>query len=120
MVRAESQISDYEPIFAPLRAARLAASGKQLGDPQKAAAAILQLIAMDNPAVHLLLGSDEQLVGEDRARTDAEFKAFDALSRSTDLPTAHRSRRDGDTAERRRAGRPGHEESLIGRPAGRP
>jgi short-subunit dehydrogenase len=87
MVRAESQISDYEPTFAPLRAARNAASGKQLGDPEKAGAAILKLIAMDKPPVHLLLGSDAiRLVTEDRARTDAEIRAFDALSRSTDFP----------------------------------
>jgi NAD(P)-dependent dehydrogenase (short-subunit alcohol dehydrogenase family) len=86
MVRAESQISDYEPTFAPLRAARNAASGNQLGDPEKAGAAILKLIAMDKPPVHLLLGSDAiRLVTEDRARTDAEIRAFDALSRSTDF-----------------------------------
>jgi NAD(P)-dependent dehydrogenase (short-subunit alcohol dehydrogenase family) len=87
MVRAESHISDYEPTFAPLRAARIAASGNQLGDPERAGAAILQLIAMDKPPVHLLLGSDAiRLVTEDRARTDADIKAFDALSRSTDFP----------------------------------
>jgi NAD(P)-dependent dehydrogenase (short-subunit alcohol dehydrogenase family) len=87
MIRASSEISDYEPIFAPLRAARLAASGNQLGDPKQAARAMLELIAMDHPPAHLLLGSDAiRLVTEDRARTDAEIEAFAALARSTDFP----------------------------------
>jgi NAD(P)-dependent dehydrogenase (short-subunit alcohol dehydrogenase family) len=86
MVRAETTIADYEPIFAPIRAARLEANGNQLGDPTKAADAILTLIAMDDPPVHLLLGSDAvRLITEDRARMDAEIKAFEQLSRSTDF-----------------------------------
>jgi NAD(P)-dependent dehydrogenase (short-subunit alcohol dehydrogenase family) len=87
MVRSASEIPDYEPIFAPLRAARLAASGKQLGDPARAAEVMLALVGMDNPPVHLLLGSDAlRLVGADRARVDDEIAAYAELSASTDLP----------------------------------
>jgi NAD(P)-dependent dehydrogenase (short-subunit alcohol dehydrogenase family) len=87
MVRAVSAIPDYEPIFGPLRANREAASGNQLGDPAKAARAILEIVATDEPPTHLLLGSDAlRLVRADRAAVDAEFDAWEELSRSTDFP----------------------------------
>ena len=86
MVRAESQIPDYEPIFGPQRAARLAANGNQLGDPAKAARVLLELIEMDNPPAHLILGSDAlRLVKTDRAAADAEFDRWAQLSASTDF-----------------------------------
>jgi NAD(P)-dependent dehydrogenase (short-subunit alcohol dehydrogenase family) len=84
MVRSVSEIADYESIFAPLRAARQAAHGQQLGHPGRAAAA---LIAMDEPPVHLLLGSDAiRLVEDDRAQVDRELARWTDLSASTDLP----------------------------------
>jgi NAD(P)-dependent dehydrogenase (short-subunit alcohol dehydrogenase family) len=86
MVRTDSGIPVYEPVFAPLRAARQAASGRQLGDPDRAAQVMLELMAMDNPPVHLLLGSDAmRLVGEDRARVDDELSTWAQLSASTDF-----------------------------------
>jgi NAD(P)-dependent dehydrogenase (short-subunit alcohol dehydrogenase family) len=86
MIRAASEIADYEPIFAPLRVAREEASGNQLGDPAKAAAAILTVVEAEDPPVHLVLGSDAlRLVAEDRARFDAEVSAWEDLSRGTDF-----------------------------------
>jgi NAD(P)-dependent dehydrogenase (short-subunit alcohol dehydrogenase family) len=86
MVRAVSEIADYEPIFAPLRAAREEADGSQLGDPAKAAAAILTIVGAEDPPVHLVLGSDAlRLVAGDRARFDAEVEAWEDLSRGTDF-----------------------------------
>jgi NAD(P)-dependent dehydrogenase (short-subunit alcohol dehydrogenase family) len=86
MVRAASQIDDYEPIFAPLRAARQAASGNQPGDPAKAAQVMLELVDMDDPPVHLLLGSDAvRFVSADRAAVDAQLTAWTQLSQSTDF-----------------------------------
>jgi NAD(P)-dependent dehydrogenase (short-subunit alcohol dehydrogenase family) len=86
MVRAASEIAAYEPVFAPLRAAREEASGNQLGDPAKAAAAILAIVEAETPPVHLVLGSDAlRLVAEDRARFDAEVEAWADLSRGTDF-----------------------------------
>jgi NAD(P)-dependent dehydrogenase (short-subunit alcohol dehydrogenase family) len=86
MVRADSRIPDYEPGFGPQRAARAAADGNQLGDPDQAARVILELIEMDRPPVHLLLGSDAvRLVGADRAEVDRELAANLELSRSTDF-----------------------------------
>jgi NAD(P)-dependent dehydrogenase (short-subunit alcohol dehydrogenase family) len=87
MVRAASEIADYEPIFGPLRANREAASGNQLGDPAAAARAILEIVASEAPPAHLLLGSDAlRLVRADRAAMDAEIDAWEDLSRGTDLP----------------------------------
>lgn len=86
MVRAASEIADYEPIFGPLRANREAASGNQLGDPAKAARAILEIVAAEKPPAHLLLGSDAlRLVRADRAAVDAEIDAWEDLSRTTDF-----------------------------------
>lgn len=85
MQRSARSISDYDASFDPIRAARQAKSGKQLGDPQKAAQAILTLIDSAAPPAHLLLGSDALQVVRDRLRTmGEEIDAWEALSRSTD------------------------------------
>lgn len=59
--------------------------GKQLGDPVKLAAAVLELAAMDNPPRQFLAGSDALAMAEAglEARR-AEMAALAALSRSTD------------------------------------
>jgi hypothetical protein len=41
MIRTEGWIPDYDSLMDPVRAHRRAADGNQLGDPEKAAAAIL-------------------------------------------------------------------------------
>ncbi|MCC2973293.1 SDR family NAD(P)-dependent oxidoreductase [Massilia sp. IC2-476] len=59
--------------------------GKQLGDPVKLAAAVVQLAGMDNPPKQFLAGSDA--VAMATAELDARFSALNAmaaLSRSTD------------------------------------
>ncbi|WP_426353715.1 oxidoreductase [Stenotrophomonas maltophilia] len=85
MARAPRSIEDYDALFDPIRSAREAKSGHQLGDPVKAAQAMLKIIDSDAPPSHLLLGSDAlQLV---RAKLDTMAKSTDAweqLSRSTD------------------------------------
>ena len=58
MVRASRSIGDYDALFDPIRRAREEKSGHQLGDPIKAAQAMLQVIDTPNPPTHLLLGSD--------------------------------------------------------------
>lgn len=85
MRRSERSIADYDASFDPIRAAREQKHGKQLGDPEKAAQAILTLIASDAPPAHLLLGSDAlKLVREGMARLSAEIEAWEAVTRSTD------------------------------------
>ena len=58
MVRADRSIADYDAVMDPIRAARQAKSGKQPGDPAKAAQALLKLVESDNPPVRLYLGAD--------------------------------------------------------------
>jgi NAD(P)-dependent dehydrogenase (short-subunit alcohol dehydrogenase family) len=85
MQRSPRSIPDYDALFDPIREARQAKSGKQLGDPAKAAKAILTLVDLPDPPAHLLLGSDAlSLVREKLVATTAEIAAWEELTRSTD------------------------------------
>jgi NAD(P)-dependent dehydrogenase (short-subunit alcohol dehydrogenase family) len=85
MVRSARSISDYDTLFDPIRQSRIDKSGKQLGDPDRAAAAILTLVDMPEPPQHLLIGSDA--LGLVRAKLDAmqaSLASHEELTRSTD------------------------------------
>jgi NAD(P)-dependent dehydrogenase (short-subunit alcohol dehydrogenase family) len=85
MVRTERSISDYDAIFDPIRKAREEKSGKQLGDPVKAARAMLAVIDSANPPAHLLLGSDAlKLVRDKLAAFEASIREWEPLTLSTD------------------------------------
>ncbi|MBY5399623.1 oxidoreductase [Rhizobium leguminosarum] len=85
MVRTERSIADYDGLFDPIREARQAVSGKQLGDPAKLAAAVLELIESDNPPPQLLLGSDAlKHVSERIVRLQQEIEAWKSVTVSTD------------------------------------
>ncbi|RBB33161.1 short-chain dehydrogenase/reductase [Burkholderia reimsis] len=85
MVRTPRSIADYDAIFDPIRQAREEKSGKQPGDPVKAARAILAVIAAQHPPAHLLLGSDAlRLVRGKLAALDEEIRAWEAVTVSTD------------------------------------
>ena len=85
MVRSERSIADYDALFDPIRATRAARSGKQPGDPQKAAQAILTLVESPAPPAHLLLGSDALgLVRDKLAQMAADISEWESLTRSTD------------------------------------
>jgi len=85
MLRTPRSIADYDAIFDPIRLAREEKSGKQLGDPAKAARAMLAAIASDHPPAHLLLGSDAlRLVRGKLAALEAEIQAWEAVTVSTD------------------------------------
>jgi NAD(P)-dependent dehydrogenase (short-subunit alcohol dehydrogenase family) len=84
MQRTPRSIADYDSVMDPIREARLAKSGKQPGDPQKAAQAMLELVASDNPPAHLFLGEDAlTLVNQKMDTLRAEMAAWDTLSRSS-------------------------------------
>jgi len=86
MARAPRAIADYDALMNPIRERRQKGSGHQLGDPAKAAAAILKLVAAENPPAHLLLGSDaRRLVLEKLDALRAEYDAWQALTLSTDF-----------------------------------
>jgi NAD(P)-dependent dehydrogenase (short-subunit alcohol dehydrogenase family) len=85
MIRSERAIADYNKVFDPVRRARVIKSGKQSGDPAKAAQVILDLVENDNPPVHLLLGKDAIQVVRDRlTELRNEISAWEAVSTSTD------------------------------------
>ena len=85
MIRTPRSIADYDGLFDPIREARHQKSGKQLGDPSKAARAMLHIIASDSPPAHLLLGSDAiDLVRQKWASLAEEINQWETVTRSTD------------------------------------
>ena len=85
MTRTPRSIADYDAVFDPVRQAREERSGKQPGDPQKAARAMLAVIASDHPPAHLLLGSDAlKLVRRNLATLNEEIEAWESTTLSTD------------------------------------
>lgn len=85
MVRSERAIADYDALFDPIRQARIDKSGRQLGDPAKAAQAILTLVDLAEPPEQLLLGSDALTLV--RAKLEARLAGmarWEGLTRSTD------------------------------------
>jgi len=85
MQRTPRSIADYDASFDPVRKAREEKSGKQLGNPRKAAQAMLQVIASPTPPAHLLLGSDAlSLVRSRLEQAVNEIDHWETLSRSTD------------------------------------
>lgn len=85
MTRTPRSIPDYDEVFDPVRKARAERSGRQPGDPRKAARAMLTAIASDHPPAHLLLGTDA--LGFVRNKLSAlaeEIQAWEAVTVSTD------------------------------------
>jgi hypothetical protein len=84
MDRAPRSIADYDAVMNPIRAARQAKSGKQPGDPAKAAQALLTLITAERAPVRLFLGDDALgLVTQKLDAMRVEMADWDAISRST-------------------------------------
>ncbi|MET0746923.1 MAG: oxidoreductase [Rhizobium sp.] len=85
MVRTQRTIADYDSLFDPIREGRQAKSGHQLGNPDKLAAAVMELIESENPPPQLLLGSDALTHVSSRiASLQQEIEAWKALTVSTD------------------------------------
>jgi NAD(P)-dependent dehydrogenase (short-subunit alcohol dehydrogenase family) len=86
MIRSDRSISDYDAIFDPIRRAREEKSGKQAGDPRKAAAAVLALVEAEDPPVHLLLGADALALVRDKLKSlNSEIDAWEDLTLSTNF-----------------------------------
>lgn len=86
MVRAGRSIADYDPVIEPIRKRRMELSGWQIGDPKKAASAMLKVALSADPPAHLLLGSDAvRLVDEKLKTLGREFDAWKSVSLSTDV-----------------------------------
>jgi len=86
MIRSKRIISDYGGLMNPLRKARQEKSGKQPGDPAKAAQVLLKIIEDQNPPTHLLLGNDAlKLIREKLETLNTEFALWEQMTRSTDF-----------------------------------
>jgi NAD(P)-dependent dehydrogenase (short-subunit alcohol dehydrogenase family) len=86
MTRVERSIPDYDAVFEPIRRRRHANSGKQAGDPAKAAQALLQLVASPDPPTHLLLGKDAvSFVRAGLATLQSEIDSWESVSSATDF-----------------------------------
>ncbi|WP_329189272.1 oxidoreductase [Actinacidiphila glaucinigra] len=87
MVRAPRTVPDYDALFEPIRAARRAKSGRQTGDPARAARAVLRVLESDDPPLHLVLGTDAlRLVEQGQRRLAGDLAAWSDVTASTDFP----------------------------------
>jgi NAD(P)-dependent dehydrogenase (short-subunit alcohol dehydrogenase family) len=60
-------------------------NGNQQGDPEKAVLALIQIAEMENPPLHLFLGSDAYQTAESKlAALKDELVAFESVTKSTD------------------------------------
>ena len=84
---SKQQIDDYAATAGARRSQSRALSGKQPGDPVRAAHAIVKAIESPNPPHHLLLGNNAYEAAtaklEDLRR---EFSEWEAVSRGADFP----------------------------------
>ena len=85
LILPENPIGDYEEVR-EAHARYLKMDGAQVGDPEKAAAAMISLVSMPNPPIHLLLGNDAltRATGKLAAFT-SEIQTWKAITISTDL-----------------------------------
>ena len=81
-----TEIEDYADTAGKVRANTQGGHGKQVGDPDLGAKAIIAAVEADRPPVHLLIGGDA--LDLFRSRLDAirgELDAWEAVTRSTDF-----------------------------------
>jgi hypothetical protein len=70
----------------PIRKARQEKSGKQPGDPVKAAQVLLKIVETEDPPTHLLLGSDAFKFIHDKLKDlTREFAQWETVTRSTNF-----------------------------------
>ncbi|MGD1318083.1 SDR family oxidoreductase [Chryseobacterium sp. 2R14A] len=81
----ENEIDAYKTARDVQAAHEKEINGNQPGDPEKAAKAMIELAAMENPPVHLVLGSDAfQMANNKLTSLQTEISDFKTLSTSTD------------------------------------
>ncbi|MBN3727325.1 oxidoreductase [Burkholderia sp. Ac-20379] len=86
LVRNARSIADYDAVFGPVRDARRAKDGRQIGNPEQAAQVLLQLVEHPAPPRRLLLGSDALAASRQRIEeTAASIDAWADVTASTDF-----------------------------------
>jgi NAD(P)-dependent dehydrogenase (short-subunit alcohol dehydrogenase family) len=89
MVHVDDSIADYEATAGAFRKSLAQRNGRQPGDPQKAAAAIIAAVAAADPPLHLLLGPDAlRFVGEKLGALQTEILKWAPVSASTNFSDA--------------------------------
>ena len=84
---SETKAEGYDATVGKASAAFSSMAGQQLGDPDRAAQALLRIVDAPDPPLHLLLGSDA--LKRARAKleaVEAEMAAWEDLTVSTDFP----------------------------------
>ncbi len=80
--------TDSYPAIREMTDAHLAMPGTQLGDPVKAAAAIIEIATSADAPLHQILGSDSYALATAQAQElAAEFEAAHSLAITTDIPS---------------------------------
>lgn len=83
-VKPAQTIADYVPVLEPIRQYLYGSTGKQPGDPTKAAQAIVRVVESEAPPLRLMLGADAYGLWEQkRAAADAEIAAWRTLGEAT-------------------------------------
>jgi len=86
MVHVEDEPEDYRTTVGARREAMAARNGRQVGDPARAADAIILAVQSERPPLHLVLGSDAlRAAGEKLGSLQAELLSWAAVSTSTDF-----------------------------------
>ncbi len=86
MMRAARTIPDYDASAGAFRRMLAERNGKQAGDPQKAAEAIILVVETEDPPLHLLLGPDAlRLAGEKLGALETEILKWAPVSADTDF-----------------------------------
>ena len=87
MTAVAKPIDAYATTAGARRAQLLESSGKQAGDPARAADAIINIVESDKPPLHLVLGRNAvQRVREELREVLRSVDAWEAVSVATDFP----------------------------------
>ena len=80
----DRDIADYDEVAHFARRSLTAGAGKEKGDPERAAAAILTALDAPEPPLHLLLGEDALHYARDQmALLESQIARWEALSLAT-------------------------------------
>lgn len=79
----QNTISEYEEVRNS-HARYLKMDGEQIGDPEKAASAMIAIVALPEPPLHLLLGNDAYQRANAKIQSlEKEFKQWETITNST-------------------------------------
>jgi NAD(P)-dependent dehydrogenase (short-subunit alcohol dehydrogenase family) len=87
--KSDAEDAAYAPTVGRMMSGFDAMAGKQIGDPDRAAQAILDLVRAEQPPIHLLLGTDA--LRRAREKLDAvieEMDRWEEVTLGTDFPPA--------------------------------